>query len=76
MAKGIKTGGRQAGTPNKLTNELRAELKNALHHELSLLPFTLRQLAPKERLEILAKLIPYVLPKIESVYLNEGEPLD
>jgi len=30
MAKGTKTGGRTKGTPNKLTTELRASLKNIL----------------------------------------------
>lgn len=29
MAKGVKTGGRQKGTPNKLTGELRAAIREA-----------------------------------------------
>lgn len=31
MAKGRKTGGRKAGTPNKVTRELREMIENALH---------------------------------------------
>lgn len=29
MAKGVKTGGRKAGTPNKLTGDLRAAIREA-----------------------------------------------
>jgi hypothetical protein len=35
---GKKYGGREAGTPNKLTKELRIALKNILHQEIELLP--------------------------------------
>ena len=74
MAKGIKTGGREAGTPNKLTRELRAVLKNVLHDEINLLPDHLKRLEPKDRIELLIKLLPYTLPKVEpeSYQLSEG----
>ncbi|HXH17488.1 MAG TPA: hypothetical protein VNJ07_00270 [Chitinophagales bacterium] len=74
MAQGIKTGGREAGTPNKLTKELRAILKDLLHRELEALPERLEKLEGKERLEILVKLLPYVLPKVEPVSMDKGEP--
>jgi hypothetical protein len=76
MAKGIKTGGREAGTPNKLTKELRAALKDLLHQELQNLPEHLNSLEPKDRLEILVKLLPYALPKVEAVNYTENEPMD
>ncbi len=50
MAKGIKTGGREQGTPNKLTTELRAVLKDLLHRELAALPENLEKLETKDRL--------------------------
>ena len=31
--KGVKTGGRMKGTPNRLTKELRSALKNIIHDE-------------------------------------------
>ena len=34
MAKGIKTGGREIGTPNKTTSELRKTLKHIVDDEL------------------------------------------
>lgn len=76
MAKGYKTGGRQQGTPNKLTRELRSILKNILAKELESLPDKLEKLEPKERLEMIIKLMPYVLPKIETVSMNVGEPIN
>ncbi len=73
MALGEKTGGRTKGTPNRLTKELRSLLKNILHIELERIQEYLEQLEPKERLEIIIKMMPYVLPKIkdESHTINE-----
>jgi len=75
MAKGYKTGGREQGTPNKLTKELRTILKNILAKELETLPEHLEKLETKDRLELVIKLIPYVLPKVEPVSIDEGEPI-
>ncbi len=64
---GKKTGGRIAGTPNKLTKELRTTLKGIIAGELDALPQTFEQLPAKERLELLIKLLPYCLPKVDSI---------
>jgi hypothetical protein len=74
MAKGIKTGGREKNTPNHLTSELRNFLKNVIAKELEKIPDTLENLPPKERLEMVIRLIPYVLPKVETVKPTSGEP--
>ena len=71
---GKKFGGREAGTPNKLTKELRSALKNILHQEIELLPEHFNKLEPKDRLELLIKLLPFALPKIEAVNYKENEP--
>jgi hypothetical protein len=65
--KGQKTGGRIAGTPNKLTKELRTTLKGIIAGELDALPQTFEQLPAKERLELLIKMLPYCLPKVDSI---------
>jgi len=65
--KGQKTGGRIAGTPNKLTSELRTTLKEIIAGELDALPQTFEQLPAKERLELLIKMLPYCLPKVDSI---------
>ena len=60
---GKKFGGRQKGTPNKLTSELRAVLKDLIHEELETLQERMEYLDTKERLDVLVKLLPYILPK-------------
>ena len=73
---GSKYGGRQKGTPNKMTKELRTLLKGILYQELEQVQDRLELLKPKERLELLIKLMPYVLPKTTSISHNINEPLD
>ena len=64
MAKGIKTGGRTAGTENKTTKEVRTVLKEVINNELINIESLLYKLQPKERLELVIKLMPFVLPKL------------
>ena len=73
---GLKYGGRQKGTPNRLTKELRAILKEALHKELENIGDHLEQLEPKERLEILIKLMPFVFPRMNTISHSMDEPVD
>ena len=58
-----------------LTNNLRETLKTIMQKEIEKLPETLETLDPKERLNIVCKLMPYVFPKVETVHPKEGEPL-
>jgi hypothetical protein len=64
---GQKTGGRTAGTPNKVTSELRKTLKQVIAAELDALPETLGELPARERLELLIKLMPFCLPKVNTI---------
>ena len=64
---GKKYGERQKGTPNKLTKEIRTVLKDLIYKELDEIKEHLDSLEPKKRIEIVIKLIPYVLPKVESI---------
>lgn len=73
MAKGLKTGGRQKGTPNVITKEVRETLKAIMVKELENLPGLMEQLEPKDRAELLTKMLPYVLPKVSSVDASYGE---
>mgnify|MGYP007071991249 CR=1 FL=1 len=73
---GIKYGGRQKGTPNRLTKELRAVLKDVVFNELENIDARLKQLEPKQRIEIVIKLMPYILPKVEPASHKINEPLD
>ena len=69
---GKKFGGREKGTPNKLTAELRSALKDVLYDEI---PHRLDELEAKDRLEQLIKLMPYVFPKVQSVSQSLDEPM-
>ena len=65
-------------TKNKeqvLTKGLREALKNIMQKELETLPATLETLEPKERLNVICKLMPYVFPRVETIHPKEGEPM-
>ena len=73
---GKKYGGREKGTPNRMTKELRSVLKDVLYEDMEALQERLDTLKTKERVELLIKLMPYVLPKVTSVSHTTNEPLD
>lgn len=64
--KGQKTGGRQVGSTNKISAEVRLILHDVVHSEMSLLPHNLNQLSAKERIDVLMKIMPYIVPKITN----------
>ena len=73
---GNKYGGREKGTPNRITKELRSLLKDVMYDEIGALQERLDTLNPKDRVELLIKLMPYALPKVTSVSHTTNEPLD
>ena len=73
---GKKYGGRQKGTPNRMTKELRSVLKDILYQELEQIQEHLETLNSKERVELLIKLMPYILPKVTNISYTTNEPLD
>ena len=73
---GKKYGGRQKGTPNKLTKEIRTVLKDLIYKELDEIQEHLNSLEPKQRLKLVIKLIPFVLPKVDSIFHSANEPFD
>lgn len=67
MAKGIKTGGRQKGTSNKLTGTIKEMITQFVENEIKHLPGLLNQIEPKEKADLILKLLPYIIPKIAPV---------
>ena len=65
--KGLKTGGRQKGTPNKLTSDLRENLNNIILSEIDNLTTLLNDLPNEKRLDYIIKLMPYVIPKLNNI---------
>ena len=74
--KPVKYGGRRKGTPNRLTKEVRAVLKEVVFHEMSQIHFHFEKLDPKNRIELLIKLMPYVCPKVQTVNHVLNEPIE
>ena len=73
---GNKYGGRQKGTPNRMTKELRVLLKDIICQELQEVQERFSLLEPKQRIELIIKLMPYILPKVNSISHTTNEPLD
>lgn len=73
-----KTGGRTKGTPNRTTTETKEILQTILSKEMDKLGAMLEQLEPNERVNAIAKLLPYILPKqseVKADLTTKGESL-
>lgn len=76
-----KTGGRKAGTPNKVTKSVRESLRDALtgyinginEKKYSLFTDLMQIEEPAGRLAMVAKFLPYVASKLQSVSFNNDE---
>ena len=86
MAKGVKTGGRAAGTPNKATTEFRQTITELLAKNAAKVDLWLQQVAdghgeskpdPAKALDLMAKLAEYGAPKLNRTEVTgkDGEPI-
>lgn len=55
---------------------MREFMKTIMQQEIEKKAEQLDKLQPKERLEIVPKLMPFVFPKVEAVKVNEGDPVN
>ena len=69
-----RTGGSAVGTEKKTTKEIRILLKEVLIMNYLILKNC--ELPPKERLDLILKIMPYVLLKVNNVEHCMDEPLD
>ena len=72
MAKGKKTGGRKAGTPNKATAFSKSVIQDILtdYTNSDLFHQDMKDLEPKDRLDIMVKLMAFTTPKPQSVNMS------
>ena len=70
MATGIKTGGRAKGTLNRTTTETKELLQNIVSKELDNIVVLLEKLEPKERIDAIIKLLPYIVPKQQEIAID------
>jgi hypothetical protein len=66
-----KTGGRRAGTPNKVTGTIREFLSALIDNQRDQIEADLKKLQPKVRLIILERLMQYVIPKQNDITTPE-----
>ena len=61
--KGQKTGGRQKGTPNKITAEIREFLASLFFDNMDLIRQDVKDMTPEQRVVFFPKILPYIVPK-------------
>lgn len=74
MASGFKTGGRKKGSPNKLNGTIKEIITQAATEELKNLPALLLQMTPKDKVDFILKLLPYLLPRINPMDEKSVKP--
>ena len=62
-----KTGGRQKGTPNKVTASVKGWISCLIDKNRKQFEKDLKAVEPLERLQMLEKLMPYVVPKQQAI---------
>jgi hypothetical protein len=67
MAKGKKTGGREPGTPNKTTKEIRESINLIVSKSIEKLQSDIDSLEPKDRIKVICDLLPFAVPKLQSI---------
>lgn len=63
MAYGQKTGGRTAGTPNKVTTDIKVRIAALIDERFDRIAERLEQLDPKDEIAAYVKLLEFILPK-------------
>ena len=58
--------GRPAGSPNKVTSDLRAKISTIVAKQIDSMEEDLQSLEPMQRLQIVEKLISYCVPKLQA----------
>lgn len=73
--KGKKTGGRTAGTPNKISTAIRDSINRMLqeYYTSELFAEDLAKLEPRERIAAMEKLAQYGVPKLQATTLDVTE---
>lgn len=66
MAKGIKTGGRVIGTPNKVTSDLRTSINDFLNNNIDTLQENFDKLEPKDKIYFIERLLKYSIPRMND----------
>jgi len=63
---GKKFGGRQKGTPNKITSEIREKYSILVNSNIERLKEDLNKLDPKDRIKMIMELSKFVIPTLKA----------
>ena len=63
----VKTGGRQPGSTNLITKDLRGRVLDIVESNLEGLEATLEEMEPRDKVAVLLKLMEFVLPKGKEI---------
>ena len=77
MAKGIKTGGRKEGTPNKVNKEVRFSYQSLVEENLDNIDSWLQEVAkknPAKAIDLVIKLSEFFLPKLKHIEQETNDP--
>jgi hypothetical protein len=66
MPKGFKAGGREKGTPNKMTAELRAKFEKLLDDNLESIQTDLDRMQPRFRVHYIIELAKFCVPTLKA----------
>ncbi|MBO7645882.1 MAG: hypothetical protein J6S52_02605 [Prevotella sp.] len=73
----VKTGGRVAGTPNKMTTNLRSVLGEQLAPHLANIGMLIARIEDaKERVQAIVSLLPFYAPKMQNIDMNAKQEHD
>lgn len=78
--KGVKTGGRAQGTPNKVTKELRERISDFLNDNFEQFVSDFATLEADKKIAVFERLLQYSVPKMgsistPSININQEQPL-
>lgn len=71
-----KYGGRTAGTPNRLTIEIRNVLNSFIEANKDQIQPIFDELDNKDKLKFIVEVLPYITPKYQSTQLTIEEPTE
>jgi len=73
MAKGYKTGGREQGTPNRITEKMRCLITDFLSENFEQVKSDILELEPKDRVKFYIDLLSFGLPRLQnqSIEINQ-----
>lgn len=64
-----KTGGRKVGSVNKVTATIREKLELMLNQCIE--DLQLKELSNREKIELVGKLLPFLIPKLNTVTIDD-----